>query len=414
MAKTIESLEYFDTLHVLDRIKLHESIARMNEGFKQWLVEEGLYTEATASQPKIPWQQEMISSLQTIVGSTAKYAYDQMPGDQAFLNRFGDVILNLKGFPPKPSEGITNATNYQAAIQRLSTPLSSGLSGIDLSRIEDDEKGNLSLKKQLIPPYDGKDDFSRYAKVYYYGGEGARQNLAPKQVGQLLQTAYQFCSSYQTRIQSIQTDVNGIVNFIKQDPNTGQIQQQIQSDLSKISQLKATQQAMTPGMASTNPGANAGTTRPVNADTDFSLFMEEYFGPDWKPLDEAADGTVSGRKKVNPVTNPQETRPTPVTKGTNQTAEAIKNQQKPRGVPVDASALAKRKQEIVARVVRDALAAKLAAMSMVYRDFMLLMRTHVAAYHGAQSANFGGQPAQQQQPPQQQQRPVQPQQQQPQ
>lgn len=402
-----ESLDYFDTLHVLDRIKLKESIAAMNEGFKDWLVENGFYTEAsTDSKPKGPWQQEMIATLQTIVGTTVKYAYEQMEQDQPFLQRFSPIILNTKQFPPKPSEGVTNAPNYQAAIQRLSAPLSSGLSGIDLSQVEDDEKKNLSIKKKLIPPFDGKSDFSRYAKVYFYGAEGPKVNLAPQQVAQILQVGYQFCQSYQTRIQGIQTDVNGIVGFIKQAPNTAPIQRQTNADLSKIQQMEANRKATTSGMASTNPGANAGTTRPVNADTDFSLFMKDYFGLDWEALYEADNGVVSGRKSVSPVTDPSQTKPTPVTKPTNQTADTIKEKQKPHGAPVDSAALAKHKQEIVARIARDALSAKLAAMGMVYRDFMFMMRAHVAAYRGATAANFGTrqqQPSKQaapQQPPQ--------------
>ena len=398
-----ESLDYFDALAYVGRIKLREDIAHMNEEFKQWMVQEGFYQEAapmpgqaTQQKPKIPWQQEIIGSIKTMVGQTMAYTFKQMPGDMKFLNDFQELILNIKQYPPKPNETVQNATNYQAAIQRISSPISTGLRGLDLSKIEDDEKANIALKKQLVPTYDGKTDFAKFAELYYYGGEGSRMNLNPRQVGQLLQTAFSYCQSYQTRVQSIQVDVNGIVSFIQTDPNSGQIQQQTQSDLNKIQQQQAAQQkTANQGMASTNPAANAGVggiARPVNADTDYSLFMQHYFGSDWESLNEA-DPPVSGNKKVSPITNPKETNPTMT--GPTTTTDQMQQNQRPHGAPVDANQLAKHKQEIVARIVRDALAAKLAAMSMVYRDFIFLMRTHVASYKGAQAANYGQAPQQQ-------------------
>lgn len=395
-----ESLDYFDAVEYVGRVRLREDIASMNEEFRQWMVQEGFYQEAVPmpgqaaqQKPKIPWQQEIIGSIKAMVGQTMAYTFKQMPGDMKFLNDFQELILNIKQYPPKPNETVQNATNYQAAIQRISSPISTGLRGLDLSKIEDDEKANIALKKQLVPTYDGKMDFAKFAKLYYYGGEGSRMNLNPRQVGQLLQTAFSYCQSYQTRIQSIQVDVNGIVSFIQTDPNSGQIRQQTQSDLNKIQQQQAAQQrTANQGMASTSPAANAGVggiARPVNADTDYSLFMQHYFGSDWESLNEA-DPPVSGNKKVSPITNPKETKPTM----TGPTTDQMQQNQRPHGAPVDANQLAKHKQEIAARIVRDALAAKLAAMSMIYRDFIFLMRTHVASYKGAQAANHGQAPQQ--------------------
>lgn len=400
MMTMTESLDYFDAVGYISRVKFREDIAIMNEEFKQWMIQEGFYQEDALQQPgqsqqkpNIPWQQEIIGSIKTMVGQTMEYAFKQMPGDNKFLNDFQEMILNIKQYPPKQNENIQNATNYQAAIQRISSPISTGLRGIDLSKVEDNEKDNLVLKKQLIPPYDGKTDFAQFAKIYYYGGEGTRSNLNPQLVGKLLPTAFSYCQSYQTRIKAIQADVNGIVNFIQTDPNSGQIRQQTQQDLSKIQQQQAAQQlTANQGMASTNPSANAGVggmARPVNADTDYTLFMQHYFGTDFETLNEA-DPPVSGNNKVSPITNPKETKPTMV----GPTTDQMQQKQKPHGAPVDPAQLAKRKQEIVARIVRDALSAKLAAMSMVYRDFMFLMRTHIASYKGAQAANIGQAPQQ--------------------
>ena len=403
-----ESLNYFNAVDYLEDIKVDEAIAQMNEDFKNWLID-NYFLEAAPNntqqlqQDKIPWQQQMITSIKQIVGQTAQWAYQQMPGDQEFMQQARDIILNTKQYPVKPTTAIKNATNYQSALQRLSMPLSTGLKGFDLSKVDDDAKANVALKKSLIPSYDGKSDFTQYAKLYYYGGEKNRANLSAQQVGMLLNTAFQFCQSYNTRIQSIQTDVNGIVNFIQQDPSSGQLKQQTQSDLSQIQQMQRNQAAQIQGMASTNPGANAGTTRPVNADTNFEYFMEHYFGPNWQELTEAG----GSNKGVSPVTNPQQSKPTPpqTTSTPPQNASIVqqaKQDQMPNGAPVDTNALAQRKQQIAAGIVRDALAAKMAALSMVYRDFMFLMRTHVASYKGAAAANHGVTQPQQQQVPQQQ------------
>ena len=394
-----ESLDYFDAIDYLSSIRLKEDIQTMNEEFVQWLIENDFYQEAAPTN-KGPWQQEMISSIQNIVTQTMQYAYKEMQTNKAFLTREKNTITNLKQFPPKPSEYLKNATNYQAAIQRLSAPFGAGLGGLDLSKIEDNEKGNIPLKKALIPNYDGKSDFAQFAKLYYYGGEGQRANLTPQQVGQLIQIGYQFCTQYEARLHALQNDVRVITNFIQQNPQTGQIQNQTQSDLAKIQAMQSNKAAMTQGMASTNPGANAGVARPVNADTDFDLFMKYYFEDDEVDSINEADPVVSGNKPVSPVTNPKETKPTPpqsvVANGPD------KDFGKPRGVPVDSKALADHKQEVAASIIRTVLAAKLAAINMVYRDFIMLMRTHVSAHKGAAAANLGMPPPQQKQPPQQQ------------
>ena len=406
MQTITESFDYFDSIQFLEEIKLREDIAHMNEEFKEWLGVNGCYLqEVQAQQQQIPWQQAMISSIQNIVGQSVKYAYQVMPGDSQVLEKGRDILLDQKRFPPKPNEAIQKATNYSVAIQRLSAPLATGLKGLDLSKVDDDPKQNLALKKRLIPTYDGKSDFIQFAKLYFYGGEGARQNLNPQQVGQLIKLAFQFCSSYQSRIQGLQADVKGIVDFIQQNPNTGQIEQQTKSDLARIQAMQSKNAAANQGMDSTNPAVNAGVqvARPVNADTDFSIFMETYFGKDWESLSEAPiaqvpqQGPVAGNKPVSPVTNPQATKPAAPAAIT---AQQQQKQQAPNGAPVDPAALARKKQEIAAGIVRDVLTAKLAAMGMVYRDLMLVMRTHIAAYKGAALANAGQQPQQQQAPPQ--------------
>lgn len=399
-----ESLDYFDAIDYLSSIKLQESIQAMNEEFTQWLIENEFYQEASPPNNKGPWQQEMISSIQNIVTQTMQYAFKEIQTNKGFLNREKNTILNLKQFPPKPSEYLKNSTNYQAAIQRLSAPFGSGLGGLDLSKVDDNAKANLPLKKALIPTYDGKSDFAQFAKLYYYGGEGQRSNLTPQQVGQLMQIGYQFCTQYEARLQALQNDVRVITNFIQQNPQTGQIQNQTQSDLAKIQAMQSNKAVMTQGMASTNPGANVGVARPVNADTDFDLFMKHYFEDDETDIINEADPVVSGNKPVSPVTSPKETKPTPPQSLASNGPD--KDFGKPRGVPVDSKALAGHKQEIAAGIVRDVLAAKLAALGMVYRDFMMIMRTHVSAHKGANAANYGMPPPQQkQQVPQQQPQP---------
>ena len=154
MQTITESFDYFDSIQLLEEIKLREDIAHMNEEFKEWLGVNGCYLqEVQAQQQQIPWQQAMISSIQNIVGQSVKYAYQVMPGDSQVLEKGRDILLDQKRFPPKPNEAIQKATNYSVAIQRLSAPLATGLKGLDLSKVDDDPKQNLALKKRLIPTY---------------------------------------------------------------------------------------------------------------------------------------------------------------------------------------------------------------------------------------------------------------------
>jgi hypothetical protein len=120
---------------------------------------------------------------------------------------------------------------------------------------------------------------------------------------------------------------------------------------------------------------NAGQ---VNADTNMELFMADHFGTDWDTINEAD------------VTQPQSS-------ANIQQNKAIKNQQdaskpqSPNGAPVDNTSLAIAKHRAVCEIVEDCFNAKITAMGMIYRDFMFIMRNHVASYKGPNEGNLVGQ-----------------------
>ena len=55
-----------------------------------------------------------------------------------------------------------------------------------------------------------------------------------------------------------------------------------------------------------------------------------------------------------------------------------KADKQPSGVPVNNAALLQKKKEIACKIVRDAFAAKLSALGMVYHDFIFLIKNHIA------------------------------------
>ena len=351
---------------------------------EQALIEAHILNEAKGGQWYTKWKLEVANSIRAILATTMNWANSQIPNDNQFINANRDVLFNLRDYPPKSTGMTQSVPDYAAAIQRISVPLSTNLRGFDLNKIEDDKKGNIAFKKAIIASYNGsrdQGDFASFARNYFYGADN-RKSITQGQLTQIIQSATQYVQGFQGRLTSAQTDVNGILNYINQDPGSVTMGNQ-QSDLQKLAASQYnTQMAQAAGQASTNPGANV-----VNA--SYEYFMEEYFGELNEAVPVMNQKTINGNKPV------QATTPA---SGALEKATA-KSKQTPNGAPVDPPLLALNRKKIAVEIVRDALAAKLAAMGMVYRDMVMFMRTHVASYKGPQAANIGNNPKQAAAPP---------------
>ena len=372
------AIDYYDAIEQAIEEDTKLAIDEMTSEFRSWLSSNGYLLEAAndTKQSQEQWKISKTNALKNNIARAIQYATQQSSKDNLFLERNKEIILNVKKYPVKPGNEIKNAPNYMNAIQRLAIPISASIGSINLAKVdpENGPQANGWLKQNLIHGYRGG-DFIQYAKAFYYGAEGKRMNLNTNQASSLLQTAFQYCYQYPARMRGAQTDVNGIISYINKDPSTGQVAQTTNSDLAKIAANQAQQAGQNLGRASTNPYANAGM---VNADTSFELFMADHFGSDWQSLNEA-DVTKQQTPTGNTI-NPMQT---------NKNQQVESNSKSPNGAPVNNTALAIAKHRAVCDLIEQCFNAKITAMGMVYRDFIFIMRAHIASYKGPAEANRG-------------------------
>lgn len=367
---------YYDAMVTSMEANTSILINEMAIEFQNWLSSNGYIIEAAANtkQAAVEWKLNKANSIKNNIARAIQYASEQAAKNNIFLERNREVLLNVKKYPVKPDNELKNAPNYAMALQRLSSPISSSIGSINLAKVDPENNPNTNgwLKQNIIHTYRGG-DFSQFCKAYFYGTDNKRVNMNTNQVTMLLQEAFQYCYQYAARMRGAQTDAQGIISYINKDPNTGQVAAATQTDLSKIQANQQQNAAQNMGRASTNPMRNAGQ---VNADTNMELFMADHFGADWDTLNEAD------------VTKPQT--------NTTQQSQAAINQQNaskptsPNGAPVDNSSLAIAKHRAVCEIIEECFNAKITAMGMIYRDFMFIMRSHVASYKGPSEGNVVG------------------------
>ena len=394
-------------------------IAIQNEEFRQWLIENGFVTlhEDTQQQWYLKWKQATATGMKATLDKFLTYSNKQINKNRAFLEQNKEMILNSKKYPVQGSTVIQNAPLYDQALQRISRPISNGLIGINLEKVEvsgqqenqvsmgeaeqtvaqggtvsqatansqhtTTEAENLWLKKMLVPGYTGKVSFTEGAKAYFYGSD-SRVNMNIETVQQLLPKAYQFCYNYNRSAHSTQTDLNGIISFINKDQLTNQ--QQTQTATAQ----QAQQAGQSNGMASTNPTANTA----VNAAVEAEYFYNRY------GLNEVEQTTVTNvnrpitparsvntsqqanqskqsytQNRVDTTTNQQNQSNQQTEDNNAKKQEKAKTKQE----QSQSQLLAKKKQAAV-ELVRDAFNAKLTAMGLIYRDFIKIMNNHILSY----------------------------------
>ena len=78
------------------------------------------------------------------------YSNKQINKNRAFLENHKEMILNSKKYPVKGSTVIQNAPLYDQALQRISRPLSNGLIGINLEKVEISGEQENQISYQLV------------------------------------------------------------------------------------------------------------------------------------------------------------------------------------------------------------------------------------------------------------------------
>lgn len=399
--------------HLLDiMIKEYqiEELAEKNiidSEFLEWLYNNRKINE-DASDSNDQWRMNNINSIQQSLNTFKKYITDQANQNSSWLSKNNDIILNSNKYPVRNGANIKRAPDYKSAINRIKTPISTNLSGIDLKRIElpnqdptqpkqNDQqlmRQNLWLKKMFISTYNGETEFQDFAKIYYYGKDKVH-DISTQELQQFLPSAYNFCNSINTFIKSLETDIHGYINYINRNPITGNTENPItQTQINNNNMNNAVNKSNTANMATGNATSNTS----LNADTDFTLFYNKYFGEFYNKyfgdsLSEADATQPQQQNATNQQQKPSTAKPKMTFDNKNTSGQ---NGQKQNGEDSDTTIWNKKK--LVCNLVRQILSTKMTVSGMIYRDMMSFMQTHVNSYSkGTQNTPNQPQPQQQNQ-----------------
>lgn len=404
--------ELIDILMEDYRIEELSEMNMIDSEFMEWLYENKMLDEDTfneeSSDSNDQWRMDNINSIQQSLNTFKKYITDQANQNSSWLSKNNDIILNANKYPVRNGANIKQAPDYKSAINRIKTPISTNLSGIDLKRIElpnqdptqpkqNDQqlmRQNLWLKKMFISTYNGETEFQDFAKIYYYGKDKVH-DISTQELQQFLPSAYNFCNSINTFIKSLETDIHGYINYINRNPITGNTENPItQTQINNNNMNTAVNKSNTANMATGNATSNTS----LNADTDFTLFYNKYFGEFYNKYfgDSLSEADTTQPQQQN-ATNQQQQSSNAKPKMTFDNKNTSgQNGQKQNGEDSDTTVWNKKK--LVCNLVRQILSTKMTVSGMIYRDMMSFMQTHVNSYSkGTQNTLNQPQPQQNQQ-----------------
>lgn len=399
--------------HLLDIMIKEYQIEELSEKniidseFLEWLYNNRKINE-DASDSNDQWRMNNINSIQQSLNTFKKYITDQANQNSSWLSKNNDIILNANKYPIRNGANIKQAPDYKSAINRIKTPISTNLSGIDLKRIElpnqdptqpkqNDQqlmRQNLWLKKMFISTYNGETEFQDFAKIYYYGKDKVH-DISTQELQQFLPSAYNFCNSINTFIKSLETDIHGYINYINRNPITGNTENPItQTQINNNNMNTAVNKSNTANMATGNATSNTS----LNADTDFTLFYNKYFGEFYNKYfgDSLSEADATQPQQQNATNQQQQTSNVKPKMTFDNKNTSGQNGQKQNGEDSDTTIWNKKK--LVCNLVRQILTTKMTVSGMIYRDMMSFMQTHVNSYSkGTQNTLNQSQPQQQNQ-----------------
>lgn len=368
-----------------------------NRDMLLWMYENGYisqeYFEEAENSGNDQWRLDTITAIKANLKKFKDYANNQGKQNNEWLIQNRDYIIDQQKYPVKSGANIQNAPTYTTAFARIKKPLSSNISGIDIKRVtildakannlqgdakkQADYKNNLWLKKMLVTDYNGQGPFDKFARDYYYGID-KKVNLQSQDIQQLLPKAYNFCTTYNALIKSLETDVNGIINYINKNPITGNQEPTLsQAQLAANKNASDVNKSNTQGMA----------TKPVNADTDYSLFRSTYFKDLLSEDDQTKTSTATPKMSFSSNSS----------NGDNNQDDSNQpqNQNKPKQDPEDSETVIYNKKKLVCDILKQALNAKMTAAGMLYRDLFSYMQSHVNSYSKKTNQNQNNQKQQQ-------------------
>ena len=341
----------------------------------------------------IKWKGETAILLKNNFAQYSKFASDQMKKYNPWLKDNAEYF-NPSNYPIDPSCTLNKAPDYRTAIYRIKEPIVNALNDINLSRIEveDDTDGidnnNRYFMKSIIKSYQGNgDDFLDFAKAYY-SGEDRAQDLSAQELTSMMANMYNYCMNYNQMVHVLQNQLQSIISFLNRDPVSGQ-QNDSQAAEKDLQGLNAQQQSGNK-TASSNPMANVSNTQTTtvqHASADWLMMRESV-------LVEYANVATASNSNQAPTTRqsstPNITQGSKRSNTTSGNVDPSKNtpykNNDPNGTPrvqqdskSSEKTLAMKRKQVACNIVKDVFNCKVTAAGKIYRDYITVLRTHVAA-----------------------------------
>jgi hypothetical protein len=349
----------------------------------------------------IKWKGETAILLKNNFAQYSKFASDQMKKYNPWLKDNAEYF-NPSNYPIDPSCTLNKAPDYRTAIYRIKEPIVNALNDINLSRIEveDDTDGidnnNRYFMKSIIKSYQGNgDDFLDFAKTYY-SGEDRTQDLSAQELTSMMANMYNYCMNYNQMVHVLQNQLQSIISFLNRDPVSGQ-QNDSQAAEKDLQGLNAQQQSGNK-TASSNPMANVSNTQTTtvqHASADWLMMRESVL------VEYANVATSSNSNQASTIKQSSTPNITQGAKRSNTTSGNVdpskntpyKNND-PHGTPrvqqdskSSEKTLAMKRKQVACNIVKDVFNCKVTAAGKIYRDYITVLRTHVATIIEQQKKN---------------------------
>lgn len=363
---------------------------------EQLLTEEQQQTSVADNTWYIKWRGEAVALVKNNFAQFKNYAQIQIQKYNTWL-KDNRQYFDINKYPVDSACRLNRAPNYKAALLRLKEPITSAMNGIDLKRIQvpdanangsqaqgngrttaDPSANNVWFMKFMIKSYNGDgSDFTKYAKNYYYGGEGQKRNMNENQIASMMSIMYNYCFNYAQTVTNLENQLNSLVMFINKDPVSGQ-QQSSASAQTEYQNLQRAQGGTTNTVASTNPQNNAQYPQTVqHASAHMNRgWLLEYNMAATMPTASASGNTATASSATGTISQSvngqtvNQSNPQQQTKQTND----------PNGTPkvqINEKLLSMKKKQIACDLLKDCFQAKVTASGMIYRDFIVMLQTHV-------------------------------------
>lgn len=292
------------------------------------------------------WKVNALSFMQTNMNRFKRYLQTQANTYDPLLSKYREMIQNNQKYPSRNS--MKNSVNYTQALARLNRPVTNGLQGMNLDRVDtgkDSKINNLWLYKQFVPIYDGKKSFSSVAKKYFTG-EDTKISLSKEGVNSLLDTAWRYCMNTQGIIKNIDSEARSIINFINNNPINGQ--QELVSQANN----------------------NANNPKNNNVNASYEEFAKYYFN-ELATTPNAQTSSNVQQSQTGDIVKPVNTL------NRNNTSNSNNNKQNQNNKAKDNTAEIYKKKIIVCKILLQCFNAKMTGYGILYKELMDVMKSHI-------------------------------------